>query len=147
MNEMIKTIKEIHPTDLCMFKIGNFYHTYNRDSYILSYIFGYKIKELGANHKECGFPEVALPKVLAKLENKKINYLVLDRRNNYDVDEKQDYKKQNNYEKIYVEANKYINRNRRIQRLTEFLKANISSENFVKIIGKMEEVMYERGEV
>lgn len=73
---MIKTIKEIHAKDICMFKIGTFYHTYNRDSYILSYIFGYKIKELGANHKECGFPEIALPRVLL---NQKINYIVLDR--------------------------------------------------------------------
>lgn len=147
MNEMIKTIKELHQVDVCLFKIGNFYHAYNKDSFILSYVFGYKIKELGANHRECGFPEVALSKVLAKLENKKINYLVLDRRNNYDVDYKQDYKKQNNYEKAYEMAKKNINRNKRIERLSEFLKENINSEDFVEIIGKMEEIMYERGEI
>lgn len=147
MNEMIKTIKEIHSKDVCMFKIGTFYHTYNRDSYILSYIFDYKIKELGANHKECGFPEVALPRVLARLEKEKINYVVLDRRNNYDVDSKEDYKKQNNYDKIFEKANKKINRQKRIDRLTNYLKENMDSEKFIEIIGKMEEVMYERGEV
>jgi len=26
MNEMIKTIKEIHKHDICLFKIGTFYH-------------------------------------------------------------------------------------------------------------------------
>ncbi len=147
MNEMIKTIKEIHNNDICFFKIGTFYHVYNKDSYIISYLFNYKIKELGSNHKECGFPLDTLPKVLAKLESKKINYLILDKRNNYDVDNKQDYKKQNNYEKIYEEANKYINRNKRIDRLMYFLKENIDSEDFIKIVGKMEEVMYERGEI
>ena len=144
---MIKTIKDVHSKDICMFKIGTFYHTYNRDSYIISYVFGYKIKELGANHKECGFPEVALPRVLAKLEKEKINYVVLDRRNNYDVDSKQDYKKQNNYEKIFEKANKNINRHKRIERISNYLVENIESDNFIKIIGKMEEVMYERGEV
>lgn len=100
---------------------------------------------MGANHKEYGFPEIALPRVLAKLENKKINYIVLDRRNNYDVDAKQDYKKQNNYEEIYEEAN--INRHKRIESISDYLKENIDSDNFIKIIGKMEEVMYERGEI
>ena len=147
MNEMIKTIKEIHNNAVCMFKIGTFYHTYNRDSYILSYLFNYRIKDLGSAHKECGFPEVALPKVKSKLENLKINYLVIDRRNNYDVDEQEDYKKLNNYEKIYEKANKNINRNKRINRLTEFLKENIEKEDFTKIIVKMDDIMYERGEV
>lgn len=101
MNEMIKTIKEIHPKFLCMFKIGAFYHVYNRDSYILSYLFNYKIKDLASNHKECGFPESALPKVMTKLENNKINYLLIDRRNNYDVDREEDYKDLNKYEKNY----------------------------------------------
>lgn len=147
MNEMIKTIKEIHSKDVCLFKIGAFYHTYNRDSYVVSYLFKYKIKELESNHKECGFPESALPKVKAKLENNKISYLVIDRRNNYDVDEQEDYKDLNNYEKIYEKANKEINRNKRIVRLSEFLKDNIDSKDFIKIIGKMEEIMYERGEI
>ena len=136
MNEMIKTIKEIHYKDVCLFKIGTFYHAYDKDSYILSYLFNYKIKELGSNHKECGFPLDTLPRVLAKLENKKINYLIIDKRNNYDVDNKQDYKKLNNYEKIYEEANKNINRNKRIERLVGFLKENIDSDDFTKLIGK-----------
>ena len=99
MNKMIETINEVNSKYVCMFKIGTFYHAYNRDSYILSYLFKYKIKELGNNHKECGFPIAALPKVMAKLEEKEINYLVLDRRNNYDVDNKEDYKNLNNYDK------------------------------------------------
>ena len=44
MNKMIETIKEIHTKDICLFKIGTFYHAYGRDAYILSYMFGYKIK-------------------------------------------------------------------------------------------------------
>lgn len=147
MNEMIKTIKEIHPKFLCMFKIGAFYHVYNRDSYILSYLFNYKIKDLGSNHKECGFPESALPKVMTKLENNKINYLLIDRRNNYDVDREEDYKDLNKYEKNYEKASKYINHKFRIENITQFLNENINEKDFTGILGKMEEIMYERGEI
>ena len=147
MNKMIETIKEVHSEDICMFKIGTFYHTYNRDCYIISYLFNYKIKELGANNKECGFPEVALNKVKSKLENLQINYLVIDRRNDYDVDEKENFKDLNKYETIYKKANKKINRTKRIERLANFLTENINEEDFTKLIGRMEEVMYERGEI
>ncbi len=147
MNEMIKTIKEIHQKSICMFKIGAFYHVYNRDSYILSYLFDYKVKSLGNNNKECGFPESALSKVKAKLENNKINYLVIDRRNNYDVDEQEDYKDLNRYDKFYEKSNKIINRRLRIENISNFLNENIEEEGFIQILGKMEEVMYERGEI
>jgi len=130
-----------------MFKIGAFYHVYNRDSYILSYLFNYKIKDLGSNHKECGFPESALPKVMTKLENNKINYLLIDRRNNYDVDREEDYKDLNKYEKNYEKASKYINHKFRIENITQFLNENINEKDFTGILGKMEEIMYERGEI
>lgn len=55
MNKMIETIKEIHTKDICLFKIGTFYHAYGRDAYILSYIFGYKIKDLEKNIKNVAF--------------------------------------------------------------------------------------------
>ena len=93
MNEMIEAVKELNMKSVCLFKAGTFYHAYNRDSYILTYLFDYKIKELGQKNKECGFPINSLNKVIAKLENNKINYLVIDRRNEYDVDMKEDYKK------------------------------------------------------
>ncbi len=147
MNEMMKTIKEVHPKAICMFKIGAFYHAYNRDSYILSYLFNYKIKDLGKSHKETGFPELALPKIKAKLEDYKINYLVIDKRNNYDVDEQENYKNLNRYDKYYEKANKYINYKKRIDGIVDFLNDNINSEDFSKILVKMEEVMYERRKV
>lgn len=147
MNEMIKTIKEVHSEYICLFKIGTFYHVYGRDAYILSYIFGYKIKDLEKNYKECGFPIGALAKVKAKLENYQINYLIIDRRNNYDVDEKEDYKNLNKYDKYYERANKYINCKRRVDAIAEFLTQNIETDNFTKLLGRMEEIIYERREV
>ena len=45
MNQKIRSIKEIHKYDLCLFKVGAFYHAYGRDSYILAYLFDYKLKD------------------------------------------------------------------------------------------------------
>ena len=73
MNKMIDTIKDVHQNYVCMYKVGTFYHVYNKDAYIMSYIFDYKIKEVGNELKECVFPLSALPKVTAKLESSKMH--------------------------------------------------------------------------
>ena len=54
MNKMVATIKEIHAHDICIFKIGNFGHCYGRDACIMSYLFGYKLKSIENNNRECG---------------------------------------------------------------------------------------------
>lgn len=150
MNKMIESIKEIHKKDVCLFKIGSFYHAYGRDAYILSYLLGYKIKtaEIEKSWKECGFPTCSVSKVMANLEEKKINYILIDRRNNYDVDEKMNFKNLNRYDHYYEKANKFINYKRRIDNITEFLVNNIENKEFLKILNKMEEVVTnERREV
>lgn len=128
-------------------RYGTFYHIYNRDCYILSYLFGYKIKELNIKDRECGFPITALNKVMAKLEEKKINYLVLDRRNNYEVDYKEDFKNSNQYDILYKKANRYVNYKKRIDNINEFLNSNIENTEISKIIASMEDIIYERRKV
>ena len=46
---MIKEIKEVHPEEIVLVKIGNFFHVYGKDSYILSYLLGYKIRRIEEN--------------------------------------------------------------------------------------------------
>ena len=58
--------------------IGTFYHCYNRDTYILSYLLGYKIKHLELDDVECGFPTNSISKVMARLEQNKISYVIID---------------------------------------------------------------------
>ena len=43
---MIKNIKELLSEYVVLVKIGTFYEVYNNDSYIISYLFNYKIKSL-----------------------------------------------------------------------------------------------------
>ena len=57
---MVRTIKQIHPEDVVLIKIGVFYHAYGKDAYIISYLFGYKRNAFGENSSTCGFPKSAL---------------------------------------------------------------------------------------
>ncbi|MBR3152954.1 MAG: hypothetical protein IKF52_05080 [Clostridia bacterium] len=41
---MAEKIKQIHPYKVLCFKSGSFYHCFGKDSYIVSYMFDYKIK-------------------------------------------------------------------------------------------------------
>ena len=52
-------------------KIGNFYHVFDEDVYILYYLFHYKIYQ-----GKCGFPKSAYNKVIQKLEECRISMVV-----------------------------------------------------------------------
>lgn len=39
----IKNIKLVHPNDIALVNVGNFYYAYGKDAYILSYLFKYKL--------------------------------------------------------------------------------------------------------
>ena len=106
---IVKNIKQIHPEYVVLIKIGKFYYSYGKDAYIISYIFNYKLKTIEENIKVCAFPVSITNKILAKLEENKINYLLIDRRNNYDVDSKFNNKNLNRYNVILEKATKYIN--------------------------------------
>lgn len=138
---MIRTIKKIHPKDVVLVKIGDFYHVYGKDSYILSYLMGYKLNIIEGNCSSCGFPKKSLPKIEATLENKKINYIVVDRRNNYDVDESSDNKNLNSYDEEFEKAHKFINMKKRINKIYENLITNINKENIKEKICNIEKIL------
>lgn len=143
---MIQTIKLVHKLDIILVKIGKFYQVYGKDAYIISYLFGYKLKRV-ENVMVCGFPLSNVNKIISILEDKKINYLIVDRRNNYEVDERLDNKNLNNYTKYFEKAKKYISYKTRIDNINNFLLENIDKEDFKDIIRKMEDVINERGEI
>ena len=140
---MVKNIKEIHPKDILLIKVGTFYYTYGKDSYIISYLFKYKINKKDDIYY-CGFPTSNLNKVIAQLEHKQINYIVLDKRNNYDVDSKSDNKNLNKYDKTFENAKDKINYDIRVKKIVEFLNENRENK---KIILEMEELIIERRKV
>lgn len=137
---MVKTMKEIHCKDVILIKNGKFYNAYGKDTYIISYLFGYKLKKV-ENVMMCGFPLSSIHKVMAKLEERKINYLIVDRRNNYEVDERLDNKNLNNYTKYFEKAKKYISYKTRIDNINNFLLENIDKEDFKDIIRKTKNII------
>ncbi len=140
---MAKNIKQIHPKFLICYKVGAFCNGYGKDAYLLSYLFGYKVKEAERNILVSGFPKNALPKVMARLEKEKINYIVIDTRNNYDVDEKEDYGNLNRYDEKFEEAHKIVNLKRRVEKICEIL----IEEADIEKIRKIETFVYENREI
>lgn len=143
MVEVIK--KELYQDSIVLIKVGTFYNVYFKDAVIISYLFGYKLKNLEKNVNNCGFPASALNNVKYLLEQKKINYIVVDRAHNYEENEKEDFKSQNCYENYYEKANKYILLRNRIDAINNFLIENIYDENAYNILTKMENIINEKG--
>lgn len=143
---IVQKIKEIHPLEIILVEIGSFYNLYGRDAYIISYLFGYNLKKI-ENTYSCGFPKNCINKVTAKLENKKINYICVDKRNNYDVLFKFDNKNLNAYSEFYEKSKKYINIKNRINNITEYLNKNINDKDIKELLCKMEKVINERRKV
>lgn len=96
---------------------------------------------------ESGFSESCINKVKAKIENMKINYLILDRKNNYEVDEKVNNRNLNTYDEIFERAKVYITYKTRIDNIYGFMLKNIDKEDFKEILKNMEEIIYERGKI
>ena len=140
---MAKNIKEIHTDYVLCFKVGSFYHSYAKDAYIMSYLFGYQIKNATNNMSSIRFPKNALAKVQSRLEKEKINYMLIDTRNDYDVDEKSDNKNLNTYFEKYENAQKYIRLKRKIDRITESLILEINSDKIKEKLRKIEEIIDE----
>lgn len=147
MITMIKAIKQIHPKDIVLFKMGSFYHTYGKDSYIISYLFDYKTKKIEQNYSTCGFPGSSLAKNLAKLEEKKINYVIVDKRNNYEDDEKSDNKNLNKYDENFEKAHKYVTIRNRVENIYQELMNRIDEPNIKEKILGVEDVIYERRKI
>jgi len=141
---MMKTIKEIHDKDIVLLKVGSFYIAYGKDAHIIAYLFGYKVKPVdSSNYASCGFPVGSINKIKTTLENRKINYVMIDKKDNYDVEEQSDNKTQNNYDEIYEKAHRYIRLKDRIVGINNYLLDNINQEKIKTVILKIEEIIDE----
>lgn len=148
VENMVNTIKKIHPNYVAIIKIGAFYNTYGQDSYILSYLFGYNKKKFGKNNWICGFPKSSLGYVQNILESKKINYILIDRAHQYEVDEKMDFKNKNRYEDFFELAHKNVLLQERALNIYNYLIENIENVNLKSKIIKIEEILQnEEGKV
>ena len=140
---MAQNIKNIHPDYMIMYKVGSFYNCYGKDAYIASYLFEYKIRLIENNITVIGFPKNAISKVIAKIEREKINYILIDTKNNYDIDSKEEFGNLNKYNDVVCKAKEVVNIRIRIEKIEKEL---LKKENYNKI-KKIEEIIYENRKV
>lgn len=141
VNTIIREVKKIHPEEVVLVKIGNFYHCYGKDSCIISYLLDYKLRKTKEGYYTCGFSEKCIAKVENKLMSKKINYIILDSRNNYDVDTYEDFRNLNTYMKIYEIAKKNIIIKNQIENIYSNLKNRINSNDIYEKISNINKIL------
>ena len=144
---MAKDIKKVYPEYVMMYKVGNFVQAFGKDAYVISYVFGYALRATKDNIQTCGFPKNAIPKVMSKLEQKKINFIIVDTRNNYEVDEENDNKNLNTYSENFLKAQKYIKVEKRLEKIEEMLLKDVEKEGIMEKIRKIEEIVYENRKI
>lgn len=147
MVEMSKRLKDVHPNFLILYKSGTFYKTFGKDAYIIGVMFDYNVHIVNQNIPTCGFPMSAEKRVRAKLEENKINYKIVDPRNEYSVDVSEDYKNLNEYENELKKDFTLIKYKKIINRITEELTMNMNKPDFKDIIRKIEDILDETGKI
>ncbi len=80
---------------------------------------------------------------MSKLEEKKINYIIIEPRNNYDVEEKSDNRNLNTYEDEFKKAYLIEQQKRRVKKINEKLNKYVGQKEFKIVIKKMEEILNE----
>ena len=142
VDNIVSLVKKVHPESLIMIKIGKFYNAYGKDSVIMSNLFGYRIKN--DVYRSSGFPTTSLNKVMIRLEKEKINYIVLDRRDNYEVLNEEDFKKENRYEEVYAQSLLELKVKKEIRKLNKYIMDNINNEATFRKLKRLEkELLYE----
>ena len=144
---MAKDIKKVHPDDVVCYKVGTFVKAFGKDAYIISYLFEYSLIDAKENVASCGFPKRAISKVCTRLEQKKINYVMIDTRNNYEVDEKLDNKNLNTYTEILEKAKKYIKLKKRLKSVEDELLEHFEEKNIIEKLKRIEEIAYENRKI
>lgn len=76
-----------------------------------------------------------------------ISYLVINKAENYEVSEEEDYKSKNKYNEVFEKAHKYVTKKNRIDTIYQYFLENISEEKIREKIKRVEEVIYETREV
>lgn len=135
LKEKYNTYKEIYKDYIILIKCGSFYLSLNDDAIVMNRLFNYKIKET-TNLIKVGFPITSLSKIEKTLENKHINYLIVN------DDNIQKYKyKNNSYSKYSFRLDNYDILVNRINKIYEVLKGSLGNSNLKTILNEIEEIL------
>ena len=106
---------------IILIKCGSFYEVLDKDAFIMNKIMGYKLKKL-SNTFKAGFPINSLNKVLNKLNESSINYILVEDK----ITLKKEFKN-NNYLNYHFESNTIMYNKIRIEKIVKSLNDNILS--------------------
>ncbi|MBP3920074.1 MAG: hypothetical protein J6D28_00745 [Bacilli bacterium] len=120
---------------IILIKSGNFYITLDNDALIVSNIFNYKIKD-SSSVIRTGFPLDSLNKVVSKLEDLSINYLVIDS----DIVSEQSFDS-NQYDTYLMNIQDYKIVISRITKINNTLKSNMLNCNIKNVINDIEKIL------
>ena len=127
--DLYNTYKDNYKEYVIFIKIGNFYETYNNDAYIISTLMNYKVKNLSETIR-VGFPINSLVKVLDKLNNSKVNYIVIEKEEIYKISIKKKFR-----------DNKYLNYdNNRLIRINNIYSKILNCNN--DILDRIEQIIW-----
>lgn len=116
-----------------IYKKGGFYHSYNDDSIIISYLCNYKII-----NNRVGFPLNSINKVVNILIDNKVDYIIYNKDNVVD----KYINKENRYYNILIKAKSSMNINNRINNIISSLY-KIDSRKLNIILEYIENIIYE----
>lgn len=88
----------------------------------------------------CGFPIAAISKIEGILEKSKINYLLVDKGNDYNEEEKYINSQENNYDKMFTKSKTTININLRVHKISEYLMEHKDDSNIEQILREIEKL-------
>lgn len=103
---------------LILIKIGSFYECFEKDALIINKLFYYKLKRINNSFK-LGFPIKAIDKIILKLNEENINYLVVDEKIL-----KKEFK-ESNYLKYNFNMEEILYNTIRIEKIIDYLNNNI----------------------
>ena len=102
------------------------------------------------NNPECKIPTLKEVLILFKptkfiinieLKNNKINYILIDSRDDYNINEKEDFKNLNRYKKIYEKSKVYVNNQIKIEKIYEHLNKKSKNEDLKNILEEIVKII------
>ena len=121
-----------HRNYLILIKIGSFYECFDKDAFIINKLFNYKLKRINNNFK-LGFPIKTIDKIILKLNEENINYLIID-----EEIEKKEFKN-NNYINYNFNMEEIFYNTLRVEKIIDYLNDNIY--NISDKLNKIEEIL------
>lgn len=141
-----KGYKNKNIDSLVLIKSGVFFETYNDDCKIMVDLFNYQIKNF-KNFSRTGFPVSNIEKVQEKLNDKQINYVIVENSNVINIKFKDN--KYNFYVNKRVDRRLYKNHyqtnfNEQLELINEYKKTMCFLEKTIQVFPKSERVLKDR---